>query len=91
VFGCPVYVLQTTLQDAKKLPKWQKKSWQGIFVRFGKLHGVTYVLLCEDALNIFDDNGQLLEEIKDYYNVGDDNIQLYTKFVGQEQPVRVDY
>jgi hypothetical protein len=30
VFGCPVYVLHPTLQDAKKLPKWQKKSWRGV-------------------------------------------------------------
>jgi hypothetical protein len=46
VFGCPVYVLQTTLQDAKKLPKWQKKSWQGIFLGFSTNHStnVSFVL-----------------------------------------------
>jgi hypothetical protein len=32
----------------------------------------------DNALNIFDDIGQLLEEIKDYYIVDDDNIQRYT-------------
>jgi hypothetical protein len=31
VFGCPVYVLHPTLQDDKKLPKWQRKSWKDIF------------------------------------------------------------
>ena len=25
VFGCPVYVLEPQLQDAKKLPKWKRK------------------------------------------------------------------
>jgi GAG-pre-integrase domain len=34
VFGCPVFVLDPTLQDAKKLPKWQKRSWKGIFLNF---------------------------------------------------------
>ena len=32
VWGCPVYVLDPTLQDGKKLPKWQPRSWHGIYV-----------------------------------------------------------
>jgi hypothetical protein len=38
VFGCPVYVLDPTLQDAKKLPKWQKRSWKGKFLGFSPNH-----------------------------------------------------
>ena len=29
VFGCPVYVLEPTLQDGKKLPKWNPRSRRG--------------------------------------------------------------
>jgi hypothetical protein len=34
VFGCPVYVLDPKLQDGKKLPKWNKRSRQGVFLGF---------------------------------------------------------
>jgi hypothetical protein len=34
VFGCPVHVLQPTLQDAKKLPKWQKNRGRIFFWDF---------------------------------------------------------
>ena len=30
VFGCPVYVLDPKLQDGKKLPKWTRRSRQGV-------------------------------------------------------------
>ena len=45
VFGCPVYVLDPKLQDAKKLPKWQKRSWQGIFLGFSPDHNSTVALV----------------------------------------------
>jgi hypothetical protein len=45
VFGCPVYVLDPTLQDAKKLPKWQKRSWKGIFLGFSPSHHTNVALV----------------------------------------------
>jgi hypothetical protein len=45
VFGCPVYVLDPKLQDAKKIPKWNKRSWKGIFVGFSPSHSSTVVLV----------------------------------------------
>jgi hypothetical protein len=45
VFGCPVYVLHPTLQDAKKLPKWQRKSWRGIFLGFSPNHSTNVNLV----------------------------------------------
>jgi hypothetical protein len=45
VFGCPVYVLAPTLQDAKKLPKWHKRSWKGVFLEFSPLHHTTVALV----------------------------------------------
>ena len=32
VWGCPVYVLHPTLQDGKKLPKWEPRSRRRVFV-----------------------------------------------------------
>ena len=38
VFGCPVYVLEPQLQDAKKLPKWKRRSHRGIYLGLSKVH-----------------------------------------------------
>ena len=38
VWGCPVCVLQPTLQDGKKLPKWKPRSRRGQFVGWSPLH-----------------------------------------------------
>ena len=38
-WGCPVYILYPTLQQGKKLPKWQPRSRKGIFVGFSSSHG----------------------------------------------------
>jgi hypothetical protein len=45
VFGCPVYVLHPTLQDAKKLPKWQRRAWRGIFLGFSPNHSSNVALV----------------------------------------------
>eukprot|EP00804_Cyclotella_cryptica_P011604 CCRYP_020926-RA/>CCRYP_020926-RA protein AED:0.37 eAED:0.37 QI:0/0/0/1/0/0/2/0/251 len=38
VFGSPVYVLDPCLQDGKKIPKWDSRARQGIFVEFSIRH-----------------------------------------------------
>jgi hypothetical protein len=38
VFGCPVYILDPKLQDAKKLPKWSRRSRRGIYLGLSKHH-----------------------------------------------------
>ncbi len=38
VFGCPVYVLDTKLQDRKKIPKWAPQACLGLFLGFSELH-----------------------------------------------------
>lgn len=38
VFGCPVYVLDPSLQDGKSIPKWNSRSRQGMFVGFSNEH-----------------------------------------------------
>ena len=38
VWGCPCYVLEPTLQDGHKLPKWKPRSRRGIFLGFSRRH-----------------------------------------------------
>jgi hypothetical protein len=38
VFGCPVYVLDPTLQDAKKLPKWNRRSRRAVYLGYSRQH-----------------------------------------------------
>ena len=37
-WGCPVYVLDPKLQQGQKLPRWQPRSCQGVFVGFSPHH-----------------------------------------------------
>ena len=45
VFGCPVYVLDAKLQDGKKIPKWDSRARQGIFVGFSNEHSTLVPLV----------------------------------------------
>ena len=45
VWGCPVYVLEPTLQDGKKLPRWQPRSKLGQFLGRSKTHASTVGLI----------------------------------------------
>jgi hypothetical protein len=38
VWGCPVYVLDPTLQQGKKLPRWQPRSRRGVFLGYSRHH-----------------------------------------------------
>ena len=46
VFGCPVYVLDPRLQDGKKIPKWESRARQEIFVGFSPRHSSLVPLVC---------------------------------------------
>jgi hypothetical protein len=37
-FGCPVYVLDASLQDGKKIPKWNPQARLGLFLGSSDLH-----------------------------------------------------
>ena len=45
VWGCPVYVLGPKLQNGQKLPRWQPRSRQGVFVGYSSLHSSTVPLV----------------------------------------------
>ena len=45
VWGCPTYVLQPTLQDGKKLPKWKPRSRRAQFVGWSQVHASNVALV----------------------------------------------
>ena len=45
VFGCPVYVLDKTIQDGRKLPRWKPRSSRQVYVGLSNKHAST-VPLC---------------------------------------------
>ena len=45
VWGCPVYVLEPTLQDARKLPKWQPRSRRGQYMGLSPFHASNVALV----------------------------------------------
>jgi hypothetical protein len=45
VWGTPVFVLEPTLQDGKKLPKWKPRSRQGMYVGVSPAHSTRVSLV----------------------------------------------
>ena len=45
VWGCPVYVLDPSLQNDKKIPKWNRRSRMGQFVGFSERHSSLVALV----------------------------------------------
>lgn len=41
VWGCPVYVLDPSLADGKRIPKWTKRSRQGMYLGVSPVHSTT--------------------------------------------------
>ena len=44
VWGCPLYVLDKSLQDGKKIPKWKPRSNRSIYVGVSRAHASTVPL-----------------------------------------------
>ena len=51
VWGCPTYVLKAQLQDGFKIPKWEPRSRQGIFVGQSPLHASSVGLILNPSSN----------------------------------------
>ena len=49
VWGCTVYVLDPTLQQGRKLPKWQQQSHCRIFVGSSQNHSSNFPLILNQA------------------------------------------
>eukprot|EP00804_Cyclotella_cryptica_P018090 CCRYP_017614-RA/>CCRYP_017614-RA protein AED:0.43 eAED:0.20 QI:0/0/0/1/0/0/2/0/735 len=52
-FGCPVYILDPALQDGKKIPKWNSRACQGIFVGFSPNHSSLVPLVYTHGANTY--------------------------------------
>eukprot|EP00957_Ditylum_brightwellii_P184829 14077669-Ditylum_brightwellii.AAC.2 len=46
VWRCPAYALDPTLQDGKKLPKWNQCKRHGQFLDWSKHHASSVALIC---------------------------------------------
>ena len=45
VWGCPIYALDPKIADGKKIPRWNTRSRQGIFVGFSRDHASNIPLI----------------------------------------------
>ena len=71
VFGCPVYILDASLQDGKKIPKWNPRACLGLFLGFSNLHSSQVPLVLNAATGhispqfhvIFDDKFETLHSL----------------------------
>ena len=50
-WGCPTCVLDATLQDGKKIPRWEPRSRRGVFVGVSPLHASTAGLIRNPRTN----------------------------------------
>ena len=77
VWGCPVYVLDPTLQQGKKLPRWEPRARQGIFLGFSAHHSSDVPLV----LNI--STGHISPQ---YHVVFDDSFSTVNSHAKEEDP-----
>ena len=45
VWGCPIYVLDKTIADRKKIPKWEKRSAHGMYMGMSPKHASSVPLV----------------------------------------------
>jgi hypothetical protein len=71
VFVCPVYVLDVSLQDRRKIPKWNPCARLGLFLGFSDLHSSPVPLVLNVATGntspqfhvIFDDKFETVHSL----------------------------
>lgn len=77
VWGCPVYVLDPTLQAGKKLPRWEPRSRRGVFLGYSPVHSSNVPLI----LNI--KTGSISPQ---YHVVFDDTFSSVTSITTDSDP-----
>mmetsp|Transcript_15021 Transcript_15021/g.28265 ORF Transcript_15021/g.28265 Transcript_15021/m.28265 type:complete len:2300 (+) Transcript_15021:159-7058(+) len=77
VWGCPVYVLDPTLQQGKKLPRWQPRSRRGLFLGYSPHHSSDVPLI----LNL--QTGSISPQ---YHVVFDDSFSTVTSIAADDHP-----
>ena len=76
-WGCPVYVLDPTLQAGKKIPRWEPRSRHGVFVGLSMIHSSEVPLV----LNL--STGSITPQ---YHVVFDDRFSTVESISSQETP-----
>ena len=76
-WGCPVFVLDPKLQQGKKLPRWEPRARQGIFIGFSRVHSSDVPLV----LNM--QTGSISPQ---YHVVFDDNFSTVASVGSSEEP-----
>ena len=92
IFGFPVYILEPQLQDARKLPKWKRRSHQGIYLGLSKVHSsnIHFVLnpntghISPQYHRVFDDNFSTV------YSDGEFNADIWSSLVNSNLEQLVD-
>ena len=89
VWGCPVYVLEKSLQDGKKIPKWRPRSKRSIHMGLSHSHASTVPLVLNTSTGaitpqfhvVFDDWFATVGS--DHDNLPDFSSQEWSKLFGE--------
>ncbi len=73
VFGCPVYMLDATLQDGKKIPKWSPHARLGLFLGFLDVHSSQVPMV----LNVV--TGKISPQFHDFFDDTFENGPFFTR------------
>ncbi|KAI2489575.1 hypothetical protein MHU86_25021 [Fragilaria crotonensis] len=76
-WGCPVYVLDPSLQAGKKLPRWEPRSRRGVFVGLSTIHSSEVPLILNLA------TGSITPQ---YHVVFDDRYSTVTSIGSDDDP-----
>ena len=76
-WGCPVYVLDPSLQAGHKLPRWKPRSRRGVFVGLSNIHSSEVPLI----LNLT--TGSITSQ---YHVVFDDRFSTFTSIASEDAP-----
>ena len=89
VWGCPVYVMDKTLSDGKKLPHWTPRSHHEVFIGLSPKHSSTVPLVLNPGTGaitpqyhvVFDDELTTISTNED--SLPDLNYNLWAKLFGE--------
>ena len=77
VWGAPVYVLDPTLQQGQKIPRWQPRSRRGIFMGFSRVHSSDVPMILNPS------TGHVSPQ---YHVVFDDEFTTVPSLASDEEP-----
>lgn len=76
-FGCPIYVLEPTLRQNHKLPRWKPRSRVGVYLGFSPHHSSRIPLVLSTTTGLVSPQ---------YHVVFDDNFSTVNSFIKNQIP-----